>query len=174
MDLTDPIFGAPVQEPINRVFIDDVSVGELMSAIPDDTGITASVGGKQVSVPVEWFAEVEGWTVDQIHAHLDDARGILEAPGGAANGRLSLVECYVLGIDPKDPEQDFVITEFPLRADGTPDLANIKFEPSPEKWNVKNLAFKVKGAVDLAGEWWDVPTYRGPTLRFFKVEVTLP
>ena len=162
------------QAPINRVFIDDVSVGESMAALGVDTEIVASIGGKLVSVPVEWFAEVAGWTVEQIRAQLDGARSILEKPGRAANGRLSLAECYVLGIDPNDPDQDFVITEFPLKVDGTPDLANIKFEPSPEKWKIKNLTFKLRGAANLAGEWFDVPTGGDSTFRFFKVEVVLP
>ena len=41
------------------------------------------------------------------------------------NGRLSVVECYVVGLDPQDAEADFRITKFPMKADGTSNLANL-------------------------------------------------
>ena len=37
-----------------------------------------------------------------------------------------------------------------MKADGTPDLANIVFEPTVEQWNVP-ATWKVKGAATLEG-----------------------
>ena len=75
---------------------------------------------------------------------------------------------------------DFRITSFPMKADGTPDLANIVFDPPQARWNVP-ATWKVKGAATLAGPWEEVDVSVGGGLgeaalpmRFFKVEVVLP
>ena len=75
---------------------------------------------------------------------------------------------------------DFRITSFPMKADGTPDLANIVFDPPQARWNVP-ATWKVKGAATLAGAWEEVDVSAGGGLgeaalpmRFFKVEVVLP
>ena len=66
-----------------------------------------------------------------------------------------------------------------MKADGTPDLAGIVFDPPPRQWNVP-ATWKVKGAATLEGPWEDVPVGGGDLgevtlpLRFFKVEVVLP
>ena len=67
-----------------------------------------------------------------------------------------------------------------MKADGTPDLANIVFDPPQARWNVPATC-KVKGAATLAGPWEEVDVSVGGGLgeaalpmRFFKVEVGLP
>ena len=113
----------------------------------------------------------------------------------AANGR-KVWGCYVLGLDPEVGTKDFKITSFPMKADGTPDLAGIVFEPPQVQWNVPGARAVVKGAGRLEGPWGEVPAGEGTTsgqqqegggalgegggasgasaLRFFKVVVELP
>ncbi len=94
------------------------------------------------------------------------------AKATAANGR-KVWECYVVGLDPQVATNDFRIVSFPMKADGTPNLAGIVFEPPQAQWNVP-ATYKVKGAATLAGPWGDVPAGGNPAYRFFKVEVVLP
>ena len=79
----------------------------------------------------------------------------------------------MLGLDPDVATNDFRITSFPMKADGTPDLAGIVFEPPQGRWNVP-ATWKVKGAATLEGPWEEVPAGGNPAYRFFKVEVVLP
>ncbi len=95
------------------------------------------------------------------------------AKATAANGR-KVWECYVVGLDPQGTE-DFRITSFPMKADGTPDLENIAFAPAKAQWNVQGARAVVKGAAALEGPWADVPAGgAGAAYRFFKVVVELP
>ena len=119
----------------------------------------------------DWIAERMGVSTEWIESHSALAKSMLEAT--AANGRLSVVECYVLGIDPEDPGEDFEITWFGMKADGSPDLENIRFSPPREKWSL-GLQFRLKGKATLADEWQDVPDAGEPTFRFFKAEAVLP
>ena len=91
----------------------------------------------------------------------------------AANGR-KVWECYVVGLDPQDAEANFRITKFPMKADGTPDLANLEFAPAQSEWNVPGARPVVKGAASLGGEWQTVTEENKASFRFFKVEVVLP
>ena len=101
----------------------------------------------------------------------DDAEEAVQN-GTAANGR-KVWECYVLRLDPQVATNDFRIVSFPMKADGTPDLAGIVFEPPQAQWNVP-ATYKVKGAATLAGPWGDVMAGGSPAYRFFKVVVELP
>ena len=142
---------------------------------PRVVGVTVDVGGgKSVSVPGEWLAAYEGLVQN-------NGGDVVKALASkAANGRLSVVECYLLGLDPENETNDFRIVSFPMKADGTPDLANIVFDPPQEQWNVP-ATYKLKGAATPAGPWADVEDggdgamgASRPTVRFFKVEVLLP
>ena len=95
----------------------------------------------------------------------------------AANGRLSNVECYVLGLDPENETNDFRIVSFPLGADGKPDLSAVVFDPPKAKWNVTGARAALKGAEVLGGGWKAVDKAseaEKAKMRFFKVEVELP
>ena len=130
-------------------------------------------GGKSVSVPGAWLSEHSAL----VEAAGGDAMAMLAAT--AANGR-KVWECYVLGLNPEDNSatNDFKITSFPMKADGTPDIEHIVFDPPQARWNVP-ATYKVKGAAELSGPWQEVSGGLGETalpegFRFFKVEVVLP
>ena len=125
-------------------------------------------GGKSVSVPTSWLAEHAAL----VAASGGDAGTALRSR--AANGRMSVAECYVVGVDPEKADEDFKITSFPMKADGTPDLENIVFDPPEAKWNVEGARPVVKGAASLGVEWQAVTEENKAGFRFFKVEVVLP
>ena len=125
-------------------------------------------GGKSVTVPGAWIAEHSAL----VEAAGGDASAALAAT--AANGRMSVAECYVVGVDPEIATNDFKITSFPLKADGTPDIEHIVFNPPQARWNVP-ATYKVKGAANLSDkEWPEVTEGNKANFRFFKVEVVLP
>ena len=94
----------------------------------------------------------------------------------AANGR-KVWECYALGLDPQVATNDFRIASFPMKVEGTPDLANVVFDPPREQWNVPDAPVVWKGAAQLEGPWRTVLAEGGspgrvrPTTRFFKAVV---
>jgi hypothetical protein len=117
-------------------------------------------GGKSVTVPGTWLSE----------------RTQRAATDTAANGR-AVWECYVLGLDPEngDATNDFRIVSFPLKADGTPDIEHIVFDPPQARWNVPGARAVIKGAATLdAADWPEVTEQNKASFRFFKVEVELP
>ena len=110
--------------------------------------------------------------------HQYETRGGRRCGGGAAgkklaNGRMSVAECYVVGVDPEKADEDFRIVSFQMNADGTQDLASIVFEPARDKWNVPAACPVVKGSVELGGEWQAVTDGIGAEMRLFRVEVEL-
>ena len=129
-------------------------------------------GGKAEPLSTEWI----GWMLDVwpewVVDHQTLTKSILEAT--AANGRLSVVECYALGLDPEVATDDLVITELPMKADGTPDLAKLKYEPSEDRWTLPGLTARVLGASDLAGPWQEVRVGDETHYRFFKVVIEVP
>ena len=148
-----------------------ISEGEDCAWVDGVTWTLADVavdvgGGKSVLVPMDW---------------IDTHSNIVMAVGGdksvamkstAANGR-KVWECYVLGLDP-EKANDFKITSFPLKSDGTPDLGAITFEPEQNQWNLSGATPKLKGKATLDAEWQDVPPGGNPSFRFFTVEVQMP
>ena len=93
----------------------------------------------------------------------------------AANGR-KVWECYVVGLDPQKMDE-FKISEFPMKADGTPNLENIAVDPPKSQWNVPGARAVVKGAATLDGEWKAVEgatVAEKAAMRFFKVVVVVP
>ena len=116
-------------------------------------------GGKNVTIPVGWLSE-------------NTERAVTDV---AANGR-KVWECYVVGLDPEDTTNDFKIVSFPMKADGTPDISAIAFDPPEAKWNVQGATPVLKGKATLegTGEWQTVTDENKADMRFFKVEVVLP
>ena len=98
------------------------------------------------------------------------------AQATAANGR-KVWECYVLNLDPQVATNDFRIASFPVKADGTPDFANVTFDPPQERWNMPDAPVVWKGAAQLEGPWRTVLAASGsagrarPATRFFKAVV---
>ena len=83
----------------------------------------------------------------------------------------------MLGLDPEngDATNDFRIVSFPMKADGTPDLENLSFDPPQSKWNVPGARAVIKGSAALdAADWPEVTEQNKAGFRFFKVEVEMP
>ena len=130
--------------------------------------INVDAGGhKTIFVPRIWL---EG-RIALVEAANGDAEAALY--GTAANGR-KVWECYVLGLDPEIATNDFKITSFPMKMDGTPDLENMAFTPTQAEWNVPGAQAVLKGAATLDGEWQTVTEGNKAGFRFFKVVVELP
>ena len=82
----------------------------------------------------------------------------------------------MVGFDPEDTTNDFRIVSFPMKADGTPDISAIAFDPPEAKWNVQGATPVLNGKASLegAGEWQAVTDENKSQMRFFRVEVELP
>ena len=122
---------------------------------PVESGdITVDTGdGKTVTVSSSWLAE------NTTRAPTDDA----------ANG-LPVWECYVLGLDPEDSDDDFRITKFWM------DGAIPMFEVNHTKDGDGNSfvpRIRKLGKAKLTDKWSPVPEGGEDSFRFFTVEVTL-
>ena len=122
-------------------------------------------GGKSVTVPGDWLTNITA----RIEAAGGDAVAALQST--AANGRMSVAECYVVGVDPEKADDDFKITSITIGADGTP---VVEFDPPQAEWNVSGARAVLKGAVELGGDWQTVTEENKAGFRFFKVVVELP
>ena len=92
----------------------------------------------------------------------------------AANGCRTVGECYALGIDPEDPDDDLKIADFKMEngkpvitLNHTEDGSGNSFESRIKTLGKANLA-------DPTEEWREVPEEGDETMRFFKVEVEMP
>ena len=119
-----------------------------------------------VPVPYAWLTAHDPGVVDEYEAYEASAKAT------AANG-WKVWACYALGVDPQVATSAFRIVSLPMKADGTPDLANIEFDPPRERWNVPDIAVVLKGAATLEGPWRTVTAEGGSpgTARFFKAVV---
>jgi len=116
-------------------------------------------------------------TSDYVYQHAN----IATASGGdisttaamtAANGCRTVGECYALGIDPEDPEDDLKITNFEMK-DGKPVITLNHTEDGSGNSFLPRV--KTLGKADLTdAEWQEVPEDGDPSMRFFKVEVEMP
>ena len=133
--------------------------------------------GTEVKNDVTYFA----WWTDMTDAYLNQHSTIATAANGdiataaamtAANGCRTVGECYALGIDPEDPNDDLKITDFKMK-DGKPVITlNHTTDGSGNSFvpRVKTL-----GKANLNDtDWIEVPESGDPSLRFFKVEVEKP
>ena len=111
--------------------------------------------GRTVTVPGTWLGK----------------RTMRAATDMAANGR-KVWECYLLGLDPEEADDDFRIASFEV-VDGVPaftfshtrDGSGVSFEP--------RIRILGKARLDDAA-WTEMPEGGDPALRFFKAEVALP
>ena len=127
----------------------------------------------QTYYTAEWTAMTTNW-LNQHQAIANAANGDIATAAAmtAANGCRTVGECYALGIDPEDPNDDFKISEFKME-DGKPvitlnhtkDGSGNSFEP-----RIKTL-----GKANITdAEWCEVPENGDATMRFFKVTVEIP
>ena len=90
----------------------------------------------------------------------------------AANGCRTVGECYALGINPEDPDDDLKITDFKMEGDKPVITLNHTKDGSGNSFENR---IKILGKKKLAdGEWQEVPPEGNPQHRFFKVTVDLP
>jgi hypothetical protein len=90
----------------------------------------------------------------------------------AANGCRTVGECYALGINPEDPNDDLKISHFEMK-DGKPVITLNHTEDGSGNSFVPRV--KTLGKANLSdAEWREVPEEGDPSLRFFKVEVEMP
>ena len=121
---------------------------------------------REIAMPQTWLDE-----------HID----IVERSGGdlvtaaamtAANGVRTVDDCYRLGIDPEDPNDDLKISHFEMK-DGKPVITLNHTEDG--SGNSFTPRVKTLGKENLSdAEWREVPESGDPTMRFFKVSVELP
>ena len=123
------------------------------------------------------MADWTGMPQDYVNNH----EKIREASGGdiataaammAANGFRTVGECYELGIDPEDPNDDLKITEFKMK-DGKPEITlNHTKDGSGNSFEDR---VKILGKAELSdAEWQEVPPEGNPAHRFFTVDVEMP
>ena len=120
----------------------------------------------EVPVPYAWLRTYYPTVADEYEAYEAAAKAT------AANGR-KVWECYAVGLDPQKMDE-FKISEFPMKADGTPDLENIAVDPPKSQWNVPGARAVVYGAATLEAEWKAVEEATAEekvAMRFFKVVV---
>ena len=90
----------------------------------------------------------------------------------AANGCRTVGECYALGIDPEDPNDDLKITDFKMEDGKTVITLNHTKDGSGNSFESR---IKTLGKANLTdSDWVDVTDKDQSAYRFFKVTVDLP
>ena len=135
----------------------------------DDITCYAHWSDLEIRIPAEWLRYFPSF---QMYSGGDVTTA---AAMTAANRCRTVGECYALGIDPEDPEDDFRITHFEMQ-DGTPKITlNHTKDGSGNSFEDR---IKIIGKVNLDDEEWvdvvEMPKKDGEPLRFFKVKVELP
>ena len=152
----------------HRVKSGNKQIGEtqMVTFIVDRLGLLATQT-TEIPVPYAWLR--------QCYVNIPDDYDAYEATSKATalNGH-KVWECYVVGLDPMIPTDNFKITSFRLTTDGTPDLEHIVFYPPQSRWNVLGAQPVIKGVAALGSDWQTVTDENKAALRFFKVEVSMP
>ncbi len=91
----------------------------------------------------------------------------------AANGCRTVGECYSLGIDPEDPDDDLRIADFKMK-DGKPVITLNHTEDGSGNSFLPRVKTLGKATLSDVEEWREVPEEGDATMRFFKVEVEMP
>ena len=91
----------------------------------------------------------------------------------AANGCRTVGECYSLGINPEDPDDDLKIADFEMK-DGKPVITLNHTEDGSGNSFMPRVKTLGKATLSDAEEWREVPEEGDPTMRFFKVDVEMP
>ena len=140
-------------------------------------GISELSGAAPGWIDSSWYVIFKDWVVS--HETVAAASGgdvVVAANLTAANGCRTVGECYALGIDPEDPDDDFRITHFEIK-DGEPVITvNHTEDGSGNSFEdcVKTLGAKSHGGGDESwADMSDVPAAEKGEYRFFKVAVEL-
>ena len=90
----------------------------------------------------------------------------------AANGCRTVGECYALGIDPEDPNDDLRITAFKMEGDKPVITLNHTKDGSGNSFEER---VKILGKAQLTDEaWQEVPPEGDANHRIFRVSVEMP
>ena len=122
-----------------------------------------------------WTGMTREWMEENARALFPDLADLdvaTVANTAAANGCRTVGECYALGIDPEDPDDDLKIAEFKMK-DGKPEITlNHTKDGSGNSFEDR---VKILGKAELTdAEWQEVPPEGNPAHRFFKVGVEMP
>ena len=144
-----------------------------------ETGLMTVVAtaDTEVEEDITYYAKWTDMTLEYLSAHPK----IVVASGNniataammpAANGCRTVGECYALGIDPEDPDDDLRITAF-RKEDGQPVITvNHTTDGSGKSFEDRIRTLGKKTLIDA--EWVDVTDKDQSEYRFFKVSVELP
>lgn len=91
----------------------------------------------------------------------------------AANGCRMVGECYALGIDPEDPDDDLKISDFEMK-DGKPVITLNHTEDGSGNSFLPRVKTLGKATLSDVEEWREVPEEGDQTMHFFKVQVEMP
>ena len=133
--------------------------------------------GRRFAFVADW-EKPEAWLRENASMAMMVANGDIATASTlpAANGCRTVGECYALGIDPEDPNDDLRITQFKV-TDGKPVITLNHTEDgsgSSFATRIRTLGTKSLGA---STQWDDVTDIADPDVegyRFFKVKVELP
>lgn len=131
---------------------------------------TAAVGSRGTSKLIEFLNTVFGITT----ASADEYDAMEKTP--AANGRNTIGECYALGINHEDPNDNLRISHFELQ-DGKPRLMLNHTEDGSGKSFLSDVRVLGTTALGESPQWDDVTDIANPDAsgyRFFKATVELP
>ncbi|MBQ5531293.1 MAG: DUF1566 domain-containing protein, partial [Kiritimatiellae bacterium] len=117
-----------------------------------------------VPVPYAWLRNCDAGMADEYEAYESAAFAT------AANGRKMWV-CYLLGLDPSDPLDDFRITRFWMEGC----VPKFEFNHTTDGSGNSFLQYvNLLGKAKLSDFWRHVPEEGNPSFRFFEVEVVPP
>ena len=129
----------------------------------------STLHGKHVNVSTNWICETLDIPNSWFTSHPTFVTSLLDAP--AANGTRSVAECFTLGVDPEDPDDDFRITRFWM--DGNTPMFEFS-HTADGSGNTFVPRIRKMGSASPTGPWLEVPAAGNPAYRFFKAEVLLP
>ena len=147
--------------------VDGVKIGEH-SIVTKDIKCYAhwSKPSTVINLPTEWLRCYPSFAMQASDNPLEASELI------SANGCRTVGECYALGIDPEDPNDDLKITDFKME-DGKPVITlNHTKDGSGNSFEAR---IKTLGKANLTDEdWVDVTDKDQSAYRFFKVKVDMP
>lgn len=119
-----------------------------------------------------WTPMTKTWLADHPKVAAASSGDIATAAAmTAANGCRTVGECYALGINPEDPDDDFRIKSFKM--DGTKPVVTVNHTEDGSGASLLPR-MKILGKAELSGEWEEVPEEGNPAHRFFTVTVEEP
>ncbi len=150
-----------------------ISGDKLHLNIPDNLDAfdhTFTVYAHWTNMPEEWVNALFPDLVFDQNGNL-----VTLAKTTAANGKLTVAQCYSCGVNPTDPNDDLKITHFEMGDDGKPVITLNHTEDGSGNSFMPRV--KTLGKADISDsteEWREVPEEGDPSMRFFKVKVEMP